>query len=348
MSRYRILAGSYAPAEAEGIRCFDLDTDACTMTPAGGVSGVSNPSYLAASDDGRFVYAVMEDMMFAGQFGGGVAALTWQGDALRLLNCQPTGGTLPCHVLLDEAKQTLYVGNYMSGSLSAFALNADGSLKARIAFDQHSGHGVNPDRQEGPHVHFCGFAPDGSGFYCNDLGLDTVFFYRADAAGVPVHDAARDIRVPGGAGPRHFATHPDFPDRLFLLFELASEVAVVKTDVPGGRVLQRLSTLADKNVENICAAVKFSPDGRYLYASSRGEDSIAVMELQPDGLLRRVQVCPSGGCAPRDILVLDDLLLAANQDSNVIVGFARDKQTGQLSGPVLTQKMSAPVCLIKL
>lgn len=342
MGRYRIFAGSYAPAEVEGIRWFVLDTDARTMTPEGGACGVSNPSYLTTSADGRFVYAVMEDMSFAGQFGGGIAALTWQKDTLQLLNALPTGGTLPCHVLLDEAARTLYVGNYMSGSLSIFALNADGSLRERTVLDQHNGHGVNPDRQEGPHVHFCGFAPEG-GIYCSDLGLDRVFYYDAKAQ----HDPDRDLCLPGGVGPRHFVMHPDYPDRLYIVCEMASKVIVMQTGTPGGRMLQELSTLADPAADSTCAAIKWAPDGRFLYASNRGEDSVAVLQRQADGLLRRVQVCPIGGRTPRDILVLEDMLLAANQDSNTIVGFARDKESGLLTEQLFTVAMPAPVCLVK-
>lgn len=163
MREYTILVGSYAPAQAQGIHLFHLRADPLRLEPAGGQSGISNPSYLAASADGSLVYAVMEDMEFDGQFGGGAAAFRRRGDRLEPLDRLPTGGTLPCHLLLDEPNRALYVSNYLSGSLSMFRLAADGSLAGRTDLDRHAGRGPDPDRQEGPHAHFAGFAPDGRG-----------------------------------------------------------------------------------------------------------------------------------------------------------------------------------------
>ena len=182
MREYTILVGSYAPAQAQGIHLFRLRADPLRLEPAGGQSGISNPSYLAASADGSLVYALMENMEFDGQFGGGAAAFRRRGDRLEPLDRLPTGGTLPCHLLLDEPNRALYVSNYLSGSLSMFWLAADGSLAGRTDLDRHAGRGPDPDRQEGPHAHFAGFAPDGRGLYCVDLGLDRLCLYAPDPA----------------------------------------------------------------------------------------------------------------------------------------------------------------------
>ena len=218
MREYTILVGSYAPAQAQGIHLFRLRADPLRLEPAGGQSGISNPSYLAASADGSLVYAVMEDMEFDGQFGGGAAAFRRRGDRLEPLDRLPTGGTLPCHLLLDEPNRALYVSNYLSGSLSMFRLAADGSLAGRTDLDRHAGRGPDPDRQEGPHAHFAGFAPDGRGLYCVDLGLDRLCLYAPDpASGRLCRQPQGDIALPGGTGPRHFAVLPGRPGWLYVV-----------------------------------------------------------------------------------------------------------------------------------
>lgn len=348
MREYTILVGSYAPAQAQGIHLFRLRADPLRLEPAGGQSGISNPSYLAASADGSLVYAVMEDMEFDGQFGGGAAAFRRRGDRLEPLDRLPTGGTLPCHLLLDEPNRALYVSNYLSGSLSMFRLAADGSLAGRTDLDRHAGRGPDPDRQEGPHAHFAGFAPDGRGLYCVDLGLDRLCLYAPDpASGRLCRQPRGDIALPGGTGPRHFAVLPGRPGWLYVVCELSSEVYAVEQTADGGRIAGRVSTLAGDVPGSTCAAIKASPDGRFLYASNRGDDSIAVIAAGPQpGGLTLMQCQPTGGRNPRDLLVLEDLVLAANQDGGGITGFARDPQTGLLSGPVLQADCPQPVCLV--
>ena len=162
MREYTILVGSYAPAQAQGIHLFRLRADPLRLEPAGGQSGISNPSYLAASADGSLVYAVMEDMEFDGQFGGGAAAFRRRGDRLEPLDRLPTGGMLPCHLLLDEPNRALYVSNYLSGSLSMFRLAADGSLAGRTDLDRHAGRGPRPrpaGRPPRPLCRFCAGQP---------------------------------------------------------------------------------------------------------------------------------------------------------------------------------------------
>lgn len=344
-----ILAGSYAAPQAQGIQLFRLRRDPLRLEAAGGRDGISNPSYLAVSANGRFVYAVMEDHSFEGQFGG-VAAFRRQGMLLQPLNRRPAGGALPCHLLLDEPNRALYLSNYDSGSLSMFRLAEDGSLGARVDLDRHAGHGPNPERQAGPHVHFTGFAPGGRGLYAVDLGLDRLCYYApAPAEGRLGRRPEHDLCLPGGTGPRHFVTLPRFPGWVYVVCELSAEVYALAVDAPGQKAGRGVSTLPPQAPASACAALKASPDGKFLYASNRGDDSIAVLAAgpQPDAL-RLVQCLPTGGRTPRDLLVLEDLVLAANQDSGTITGFMRDPQTGLLAGPVLQASATAPACLAAL
>ncbi|MDO4292551.1 MAG: lactonase family protein [Eubacteriales bacterium] len=347
MKERTILVGSYAKEQEQGIHIFRLETNPWRLEPAGGQGGISNPSYLAVSADGRNVYAVMEDMEYEGQFGGGVASFKWQENRLIPLNKKPTGGTLPCHLLPDQSGRALYVSNYMSGSLSMFRLEPDGSLSDRTDLDQHTGHGPNPERQEGPHVHFAGFEEQGTKLYCSDLGLDRLCCYRPDPVlGHLGRCPEEDIAMPGGVGPRHFAVLPSHPGWLYAVGELSSELYAVEQK--SGRIAQRLSTRESFAKSNTCAAIKASPDGKYLYISNRGDDSIAVFAVgnAPDALTR-IQCMPAGGRTPRDLLVLEDAVLAANQDSDSISVFSRDPETGLLSGPVLCRDCPSPVCLVE-
>ena len=174
---YILYAGSYAASEEAGIHGYRLirgEGGEPRLTEVFAAAGVSNPSYLAVSSDGRFLYSVMEDMTYEGRSGGGVAAFRIHSDSLTLLNTRGTEGTLPCHLLPDEKRGFLYAANYMSGSVSMFRLNADGSIGELCDLKQHSGHGPNEERQEGPHVHYAGYSADEAGLWCVDLGIDRI------------------------------------------------------------------------------------------------------------------------------------------------------------------------------
>lgn len=344
---YRIYAGTYAGADDNGIFRYRLKGKDGTLEPELALSGVSNPSYLALSQDGSMMYAVMEDMVYHGKAGGGVCSVKCRENSLELLNSRGTTGTLPCHVTLDEEKGVIYTANYMSGSLSVFPLLPDGSIGELGDCRQHVGKGPNPLRQEGPHIHFSGLSPEKDGIWCVDLGLDCIFFYGTDVHTMTLcHRPERDIMLPKGTGPRHFVFQPGNAHRMYVVCELSSEVFVVDILKEECRLLQRISTLETPNDKSTCAAIKCSADGRFLYVSNRGDDSIAVYKMdQKDGLLHLVQIEKAGGKTPRDILVLKDMLLSANQDSNTITCFSRDEETGILTRRTGETACHAPVCL---
>lgn len=344
---YAVYVGTYANENESGIFRYELNGAQRKLKLRLEQQGIANPSYLALSGDGEFLYAAMENMEYHGKAGGGICAIKCGENALELINSRGTGGTLPCHVLLDEEHKVVYAANYMSGSLSMFPLAADKSLENMSDFKQHEGKGSNGLRQEGPHVHFSGLSPEKDGIWSVDLGTDRVIFYESDFQNMSLHHKPeRDIVLPGGTGPRHFVYSPGNNYMMYVVCELSSEVFAVDLSEGKSRILQRISTLKEADAQSTCGAIKCSEDGRFLYASNRGDDSIAVFEIEKEtGLLRLVQLQKTGGRTPRDILVLEDMVLAANQDSNTITCFRRDESTGMITPEQEITDCRSPVCL---
>lgn len=352
MERECILyAGSYADIKDPGIHAFCIARDAeGTQVKTEEVfqsAGVSNPSYLTVSKDGSMIYAVQETSVYDGKEGGGIAAFKKQRNSLTLLNTMGTRGTSPCHLLLDEKKRFLYTANYSSGSVSMFRLGDDGSIQELCDFKQHSGQGKNPKRQEGPHVHFIGHSSDERGIWCVDLGLDTIFYYEVDAKHAKlIPEGQRDIHLPEGTGPRHFVLAGCRKEYMYVVCELSSEVYVFDCSAKKPQIIQSISTLDGCKTENTCAAIHLSEDGKYLYASNRGDDSIAVFSVEENHLLKLVEITKTEGRNPRDFWIGDKLLLAANQDSNSITVFRTDLSTGRITYTGKSISCSKPVCLV--
>lgn len=346
-NNYIVYVGTYAQENQPGIFQYILDSEKREFRAVQQITGISNPSYLALSGDGSLLYAVMEDTSYQGKPGGGLAVLKRKNGRMERSSSAGTGGTLPCHILLDEKNHFAFAANYLSGSLSMFSLAQNGDILNLCDFKQHEGCGPNPLRQEGPHIHFSGIHPNGTGLWCTDLGNDKVFYYKID------HDAKClvpypqwDIVFPAGCGPRHFAINPQDSKWMYVVCELSSEVFVV--DISGTpEIIQKVSTLPENTPDSTCAAIKCSADGRFVYASNRGDDSIAVFAVDSaTGLLHPVQIQNTMGKTPRDILILEDMLLAANQDSDCITCFRRDEMTGRLEPEKAGISCPVPVCIV--
>lgn len=348
MLRDSFLVGTYCQATEPGIYGFRMEENTGKIIKSFELTGVSNPSYLTISEDGRFIYCVSEEMTFNGQPGGGVAAWKREGETYRLLNQTGSGGTLPCYILLDEKRSLLFTANYGSGSVSMFTLAEDGSINRLRDLQQHEGHGVNPERQEGPHVHFLQFSADYKGIWSVDLGLDAIKYYEIDEKNACLRPCEeRDIHLPAGVGPRHIAVHPQYPQIWYVACELSSEVIVIEVKETGSKILQQLSTLAHDNPNNTAAAVKLSSDGKYLYVSNRGSDNIAVFEVSSDGRqISKIENADAGGQVPRDITLWNDYLLAANQSSDGISVLCVEKSTGKLKNSGIMIDCPCPVCIV--
>jgi len=351
---FPLFIGTYTARGSEGVYAasFDARTGALEAGPASG--GPANPSFLAIHPRRPWVFAVSETGEHAGQAGtGGVCALAYdrKRGAFASLGGQPTGGTAPCHVVLDAKQGRLIVSNYGGGSVAAFRLEADGRIAPRSCFVRHEGRGLNPRRQDMPHAHSAAVSPDGGHVFVADLGLDKLKAYRYRPKACLLEPCPRlDAVLPGGAGPRQIAFHPA-GTRAYVINELDATMAVFRYDAASGRLKrsQTVSTLPeDCQDKPSCAHLQVSSDGRFLYGTNRNHDSVVVYAIAPaTGRLSTLQHVFSGGAHPRHFALdpTERWLLCANQESDNVVSFPRDPETGLLGEPASMTSLSMPVCL---
>ncbi len=326
-------AGGYAGKEEQGLGLLSWDGDSRSLAWERRWTGLENPSWVLESRDGKHLYAV-EELNPSGR----IQSLKI-GKDLEREACLAAEGADPCHLAETETR-LLLVSNYTSGSLAAFALR-DGIPQPCPQLIRHMGSGPNPARQEGPHVHSV-WEAEGE-ILAVDLGLDRIVRYvRGEAE---LRESGDRIALPAGCGPRHLCFPPGHPELLYAVCELSCEVAVLRREQGSYQVTQRISTLPEGFAgENTAAAIR--TDGRYVYASNRGHDSIAMLKIREDGGLERADVCPSGGRTPRDfVLTQDGWLLAANQESGRIAVLAADRDKGSLTLTDTFLEAVRPTCL---
>lgn len=350
-----VFIGSYSTPGREGLFAFRLDRATGALMPLGAGLEVRNASYLALHPGGRHLYAVNELADADGQAGGRVSAfdLDPATGALRFINEQPSQGADPCHLCVTADGRWLVVANYSSGTLGVLpVVEADGSLRPACQTLRHEGRGVDPVRQKHAHAHAVAVDPSGRFVFACDLGLDRVFVYRLDSGrGVLQPNDPPWVQTRPGAGPRHLVFAAD-GRCVYGVNEIDSTVSVFGFE-PATGVLTAgpvLSTLpAGFAGASTCAAIRLHPDGRFLYVSNRGHDSIAVFARDAvSGALTPARHVACGGQAPRDI-ALDPsgaFLLAANQTSNTVAVFRVDPASGQPEPTGRSVTLSKPVCVV--
>jgi len=256
-------------------------------------------------------------------------------DRLAPLNVVSAHGQGPCHLALDRTARWLAVANYGDGSLAILPVGADGRLGEAVATDRHTGSGIHP-RQKGPHAHGVVFSPDNRFLLEADLGLDKIFAYRFDAARGSI--AANDppfVETARGAGPRHVVFHPS-GQIVFAINELNSTVTSYHYDAKTGelKLFQTLSTLPPGFLSpNTAAEVAVAPNGLTLYASNRGNDTLALFAIDAERLmLSLIDHTPTLGQTPRHFAIdpTGAFLIVANQDSSSLMVFKMQTSTGQL------------------
>lgn len=337
MTSERIYLGGYTSQDGGG-----TGIGFGTIESAEVVATTADPSFLTLSADGRFLYAANEVDE------GRVSAFAVRADgSLEFLGDQPTGGASPCHVAVDPSGRFLLSANYTSGSLAVHPIAEDGSLGPARQFLQREGSGPNADRQEGPHAHQIAFDRAGAYVFDVDLGSDTVHVSTLSAAG-RLEPVDRLVVHPG-AGPRHIAFHPG-GNAAYVINELDSTLTVCSYADGRLGVVQTVSTRPeDAAGENSAAEVLVSADGRFVYGSNRGDDTIAVFEISADALLLNlVQTIGSGGAGPRHLAFADGgaLLYAANEGSDAVTTFAVDQASGALTATGTPLSWPKPVCVL--
>jgi 6-phosphogluconolactonase len=362
--KYIFFVGTYTmddgkKTKSEGIYAYSYDAATAQITPVGLAAETTNPSFVAISPNGKFLYAVNEVQNYQGPNSGGVSAFAIDRDngghatgKLTFLNEVPSRGADPCYIIVDKSGKHVLVANYTGGSVAVFPILADGKLGEATAFVQHTGKGANPQRQEGPHAHSIDLSPDNRFAFVDDLGLDEVKVYKFDSAkGSLTPNDPPFAKVEAGSGPRHFALHPN-GKFAYVVSEMAGIVTVFAADLKAGTLhsVQTISTLP-KGFTGLIedAEIEVHPSGKFLYASNRGDaNSIAVYAIDPEkGILSLVDITPTQGKTPRHFQIdpTGTLLFAENSQSNNTVVFHIDPKTGKLTPTGRVLDVGSPVCV---
>jgi 6-phosphogluconolactonase len=345
--------GTYTRRGSEGIYVYRFDPSTGDLALLSVAAGVENPTFLAIDPQRRHLYAVNEVDEYAGQSSGAVSAFSIDPEtgALTFLNRQPTLGPGPCHLSVDRTAQYVLVANYSGGSVCVLPIGDDGQLGKATDFHQHQGSSINPRRQQGPHAHSINLDPANRFAYVADLGIDKIVIYQLDLdQGKLLPNDDPWVQVHAGAGPRHFAFHPN-GEYAYVINELDSTLTAFAYDATRGTLaaLQTISTLPeDFQGRNTCADVHIAASGKFLYGSNRGHDSIAIFEVDEDtGQLAAIGHESTQGRTPRNFGIdpRGDYVLAANQDTDTIVTFQMDRGTGRLTATGHVTQVSMPVCV---
>ncbi len=351
-----LLIGCYTrkPNAEKGIYSCQLNRQTGAITPVTVFEELPNPSFLAFSHDKRRIFAVMETNDFAAGNSGGVSSLQWHDETgqLTLLNSQATQGADPCHVRVAPNDRAILVTNYDGQSATVLPVFADGCIQPVSQWFSYQGHGVHLPRQDCSHPHSTFFSPDYRYVYVADLGLDCLHAYHFDAqqAVLTVTDW-QSVKTPPGSGPRHLVSHPN-GQLVYLINELSNTIIVYRYEPDTGKLhpQQMTSTLPkDFRGENTAAELQIFANGRFLYASNRGHNSIAIFKIEANGDLSCQGFQSTLGQGPRHFMITSDnhLLLCANQDSGNVVSFFIDSQGGQLTPTGHQLQLEQPVCLLE-
>jgi 6-phosphogluconolactonase len=360
MSELLVFVGSlnreapyFQGARGVGLTVFRFDETALEVTKLAETGEVDNPTFLSVTADGSSIFANSE--VFAWREGV-VSAYRFdrETNALIYVNKQPTLGSITAHNFITRDGSKLLVANYGMGeggpdqSVVVFGIRPDGGLTAPLANVAHEGTGPNAERQERSHAHSVTEVVAGGAVIVADLGIDSLLTYRIASNGTlePLLETA----LKPGAGPRHVALHPN-GKFVFVMNELDSTVVALSLDQATGALAfidAKPAVPAEAREHNHCADIQISPDGRFLYGSNRGHDSIAVFAVdQESGKLTHVEYTPCGGATPRNLCLTPSghYLFSANQNADRISIFTCDEETGRLRDTGKAIAIGTPMCV---
>ena len=346
-----VYIGTYTKTEEQGIHWLKLDMGSGKLTPVGKLAGQKNPSFLAIHPNKKFLYAVNEIGNYKGEKAGGVSAYSIdpKTGALTFLNQQSSKGGAPCHLVVDATGRNVLVANYTGGSVVSLPISRKGRLRKAASFIQHEGSSVLVPRQSKPHGHSINVSPGNKFAVAADLGLDKVLVYGFNAKGGKLTPAGF-AKVAPGAGPRHFAFHPN-GKFAYVINEITLTVTAFAWNEGEGKLseLQTITTLPVKRGKGMSTAeVQVHPSGKFLYGSNRGHNTVAVFSIdQRTGKLKAVQHQSTLGKTPRNFGLdpTGKFLIAANQSSGDMHTFWINQETGELKPTGHSVKIPMPVCV---
>lgn len=339
-----ILVGTYTNKESKGIYKLAFNPIDGTIVNEGLVAEIESPSYLSLSIDKQHVYAVGESEI------GYVSVFKWNTDRtkLELVNNLPTEGIHPCFVEVSDDKNLIAVANYSSGNISVFQIDPEGKLLESPQIKNHKGNSIIKPNQDSPHAHCSKFSNDGKFIYVADLGIDEIVGYSVDENN-KLSEKHTALKMDAGDGPRHFIYHPT-KEIVYIISEFSNSVTVASINTETGvfTKIDKQSTLPkDFEGDSYGADIQISSNGKFLYASNRGPNSIAIFSVSDDGLLKLIGTESVRGDWPRNFTMSPngEFLLVANQKSNNITVFKVNRETGLLTFTGHKLSISMPVCL---
>ncbi len=347
-----VFISAFASGDKAGIHAFRFDSKTSALQPLHRTTDIQNPFFLAVSPDQRFLYAINAE-----KFGGAddefitAYALEGRSGQLKRLNQQSARGTASCYLDVDATGKTVVVANYASGSVASLPVNEAGALGEAASFVQHSGSSIDPQRQKGPNAHSIVISPDNRFALAADLGIDKILIYQLDAATAKLtpNDAQPFVKMQPGSGPRHISFHP-IGRHVYVINELANTVTCFDYAAASGMLTERqtIATLpAGFTGKSYTADLKITPDGKFLYGTNRGHDSIASYRIGADGGLTLLSIDPSLGKGPQNLLITPDgqWLLCANMPGNSVVVFRIDDTNGKITVSGTPIEMPMPSCI---
>ncbi len=344
--KLNLLVGTYTNScDSKGIYVYNFDANTGDFSFKNVSENTVSPSYLSVSKDNKFIYAVNENGPESTVSAFNYSAASGK---INFINKQNASGADPCYLINDD--KNVIVANYSGGNIAVFGKNGDGSIKEAKQLIQHYGKGPNVQRQQGAHVHMVHFSPDKKFVLSNDLGVDKVYSYAYDAdAKVENLKLCDSVSVTAGSGPRHLTFSND-GKFVYLLQELNASLTTFKYANGKLKKIGETSILAKDFKGTFSAAdIHISPDGKFLYASNRGEaNTISIFEIGKNGKLKSKGETNSLGKGPRNFVIdpTGKFLLVAHQYTNNVVIFKRDQVTGALADTGKRIELCSPVCLV--
>jgi 6-phosphogluconolactonase len=347
-----VFVGTYTGKKSKGIYRVEFDPTTGKLGTPGLAAEVTSPSFLAVAPDRKHLFCVCEIGEFKGKKAGGVAsfALNARTGELKPISQESSGGAGPCHVVCDKEGKNVLVANYGGGSVAVLPVGPDGKLGEASSFVQHKGSGADKRRQEGPHAHSVNLDAGNKFAVVADLGLDRVFVYRFDpSTGKIATNDPPAVDLPAGSGPRHFAFHPN-GKYAYVNNEMTSTLTALAYDAPKGefKVLNELSTLPAPTRGNSTAETVVHPNGKFVYTSNRGHNSIAVFAVDAaTGQIKAAGHQGEGIKTPRNFNIdpTGKWMIVANQDGDSLIVFAIDPTTGDLKPTDQKVEVGTPVCV---
>jgi 6-phosphogluconolactonase len=334
--------GTYTHGASEGMYKYALNADG-TLDSVSLVAKTENPSFLALTHDKKFLIAGNEIKKENGE--GTVESYAVESNGLKFLSRTNSGGAHTCHVQVNDHGLVI-AANYTGGNVGLLKLDSLGKLSQLLEVKQHVGKGTT-DRQESPHAHSAWFTQDGTEVIAVDLGTNELWFYDMVDGRLIAKEQQR-LAMADGAGPRHLTFHPNGKS-IYVLNELNGTISTVIKNAEGiYETTNTVTTLPDNFKEfNKCADIHITNNGKFVYATNRGHNSIAIFLVDDKDVLHLVGFEPTKGEEPRNFKLSPDekFLLVANQNSDNIISFKRDIETGLLTF-VNEINAPAPVCIL--